>query len=183
MYRRLFSIAVIVLFLLGVFCGGFLFFSNRIQQQSHAGAAEEAKPGSLIDKPFPTAPLVDVYGSRVDEQKLRTGKVIVVFLTPECDACLTESKFLQTLLGRRKDVTFFGLVPFGKHPEDPNLAKKTFPFEVFYDENQAFVGAMGINRVPVKVFLENGIIKKGWIGAALTDAAKQSFVEWLDGLP
>jgi hypothetical protein len=41
---------------------------------------------------------------------------------------------------------------------------------------------MGINRVPVKVFLENGIIKKGWIGAAQTDEAKSSFTEWLDSL-
>ena len=57
-----------------------------------------------------------------------------------------------------------------------------FPFRIFYDEGDSFVSTMGINRVPVKVFLEDGIIKKGWIGAALTDQAKQSFVEWLDGV-
>lgn len=183
MARRFFSIAIVLLFLLAVFCGGFLFFSNRMQQQSRAETAAESRPGSLIDRPFPHAQLVDVYGSRVDEQKLRTGRVIVVFVAPECDACLAETRFLQTLLGHRKDVNFFGLVPFGKHPDNPDAAKKTFPFEVFYDEGQTFVGTMGINRVPVKVFLEDGIIKKGWIGAALTDAAKQSFTEWLDGLP
>jgi hypothetical protein len=182
MSRRVFSTTVILLFLLAVFCGGFLFFSNRMQQRSQAETAAESKPGSLIDKPFPHAQLVDVYGLRVDDQKLRTGRVIVVFVTPDCDACVGESKFLQTMIGRRKDVSFFGLVPFGKHPDNPEVAKKTFPFEVFYDENNAFVGTMGINRVPVKVFLEDGIIKKGWIGAALTDAAKQSFIEWLDGL-
>jgi len=183
MYPRLFSIAVVVLFLVAVFCGGFLFFSNRMQQRLQAEAADASRRKSLIDKPFPHAQLVDVHGLRVDEQKLRTGRVIVVFVTPDCDACLSESKFLQTLFGRRKDVSFYGLVPFGKHPDNPDVAKKTFPFEVFYDENNAFVGTMGINRVPVKVFLEDGIITKGWIGAALTDAAKQSFIEWLDGLP
>jgi hypothetical protein len=183
MARRLFSIAVVILFLLAVFWGGFLFFSNRVQQRSRAETVDATKPGSLINKPFPHAQLVDVYGSRVDEQKLRTGRVLVVFVTPECDACLAECKFLQTLLGRRQDVTFFALVPFGKHPDNPDAAKPTFPFAVFYDENQTFVGTMGINRVPVKVFLEDGIIKKGWIGAAVTDVSKQSFVEWLDGLP
>jgi hypothetical protein len=177
------SIAGVMLFLLAVFSAGFVFFSNRIQQRSQAEAADEAKPKSLIDKPFPQAQLVDVYGSQIDEQRLRRGRVIVVFVTPDCDACLSESRFIETVLDRRKDVSFFGLVPFGKHPDSPDVAKKTFPIEVFYDENQTFVGTMGINRVPVKVFLQDGIIKKGWIGAALTDAAKQSFVEWLDGLP
>jgi hypothetical protein len=42
---------------------------------------------------------------------------------------------------------------------------------------------MGINRVPVKVFLEDGIIKRGWIGAAQTEQAKSSFTEWFDSLP
>jgi len=45
------------------------------------------------------------------------------------------------------------------------------------------VRSMGINRVPVKVFLENGIIKKGWIGAAMTDQSQRSFLEWFDSLP
>ena len=100
----------------------------------------------------------------------------------DCDACRTETKFLQTLLGRRKDVAFYGLIPFGTRPASADAAEKMFPFRIFYDEGSSFVMTMGINRVPVKVFLEDGIIKKGWIGAALTDEAKQSFVEWLDGL-
>lgn len=94
-----------------------------------------------------------------------------------------EAKFLETLLSRRKDVAFYGLIPFGTRPESPKAAEELFPFRIFYDESNAFVRTMGLNRVPVKVFLEDGIIKKGWIGAALTDKAKQSFVEWLDGLP
>ena len=54
--------------------------------------------------------------------------------------------------------------------------------KVVYDEGDSFVHSMGINRVPVKVFLEDGIIKKGWIGAAMTEQTKRSFVEWFDSL-
>jgi hypothetical protein len=32
------------------------------------------------------------------------------------------------------------------------------------------------------VYIEGGIIKKGWIGAVRTDEAKTSFVNWLDSL-
>jgi hypothetical protein len=178
--HRWISIAGSILFLSAVFCGGYAFFHNRIQ---HSHPAESVASKSLIDKPFPHAQLLDIYGSKIDEQVLRRGRVIVVFVTPDCDACGAEGKFLQTLSGRRTDVSFYGLLPFGKPSTPPEVIEQTFPFKVFYDEDHSFVATMGINRVPVKVFLEDGIIKKGWIGAALTDQAKASFTEWLDKLP
>jgi len=172
--------AGVFLFLSAIFCGGFFFFKHRIR---HSPPVNTEQSGSLIDKPFPHAQLIDMYGSKVDEQLIRSGRVVVVFVTPDCDACAAEGKFLQTLLGRRKDVAFYGLLPFGKPSQSPNDIEKTFPFQVFYEENNSFVTSMGINRVPVKVYLEDGIIKKGWIGAALTENARASFTEWLDRLP
>jgi peroxiredoxin len=185
MSKRLLTIAGVILFLTAVFCAGFLFFYNRIQRANAEAKAEpvSGEPSkSLIGKPFPTAQLVDARGARVEEHVLRTGRVIVVFVTPDCDACATESKFLRTVVDRRKDVTFYGVVPFGTHPDSPDKIEQQFPFKVFYDEENSYVQSMGINRVPVKVFLENGIIKKGWIGAVQTDEAKSSFTEWLDSL-
>jgi peroxiredoxin len=179
MSKRLFSIAVVILFLAAVFLGGFAFFRHRIESSQ----AEASESKSLINTPLPHAQLVDTQGARVDEQVLRTGKVVLVFVTTDCDACATESKFLNTVLGRRQDVTFYGLVPFGKRADTAATAEKIFPFKVFYDESNAYVATMGINKVPLKVYLEDGIIKKGWIGAALSDKAKTSFIEWLDALP
>ena len=184
MSKRLLGIAGVILFLAVVFCAGFVFFYNRIQRTNAETTTEAASEPSrsLIGKPFPPANLVDGSGAKVDEKILRTGRVIVVFVTADCDACATESKFLGTLIDRRKDVTYYGLVPFGGPPNSAAEVEKKFPFKVFYDAESSFVQSMGINRVPVKVFLENGIIKKGWIGAAQTDKAKSSFTEWLDGL-
>lgn len=190
MSKRWISILGVIIFFLVVFCAGFAFFSSRMPRSEAEVPVGNAPPGkdvspsskSLIDKPFPHSQLVDLDGLKVDEQILRQGRVVVVFISLECDACLTESKFLETLLGRRKDVTFFGVVPFGR-PPSPREAAAKFPFTVFYDESGSFISKMGINRVPVKVFLEDGIIKKGWIGAVQTDKSKASFVEWLDGLP
>lgn len=192
MSKRWISIAVVLVFLVAVFCAGFFFFYNRIQR-SRAESKEETivasepsgTPGpskSLINKPFPAAQLVDTSGAKADEQLLRRGKVVVVFVTMDCNACETEGKFLQTVLDRRKDVAFYGIVPFGKRPESADAETQKFPFNVFYDENDSFVYSMGINRVPVKVYIEDGIIKKGWIGAVRTDEAKASFVQWLDSL-
>ena len=188
MSKRWISIAGVTLFLLAVFCVGFVFSYKRIQR-SRAEASQASSPiergesRSLIDKPFPHVQLVDTRGSKVDEQVLRTGRIVVVFVTTDCDACAAESKFLQTVLGRRRDVTFYGIVPFGKRPDSPETAERIFPFKIFYDESSSYVSAIGINRVPLKVYLEDGVIKKGWIGAAITEKARASFLEWLDGLP
>lgn len=190
MSKRWIWILGIIFFFVVVFCVGFLFFYSRIPRSEaeisaiNQASEEEvsASPKSLINTPFPHSQLVDIDGAKVDEQILRRGRVVVVFVTLECDACFTESKFLETVIGRRKDVAFYGLVPFGR-PSNSDEANKLFPFKVFFDESNAFVSKMGINRVPVKVFLEDGIIKKGWIGAVRSDKSKTSFVEWLDGLP
>ena len=187
MSKRWITVAGLIFFFVAVFCAGFFFFKSRIERsqvEAQPVGAEESNSKSLINTPFPLgAQLVNTDGAKVDEQILRKGRVVVIFITMECDACLAEGKFLETVTDRRRDVTFYGLVPFGTRPDASHVAAKTFPFRVFYDEANSFVMTMGINRVPVKVFLEDGIIKKGWIGAALTDKAKQSFVEWLDGLP
>ena len=187
--KRWLSIVGVLFFFVAVFCIGFLFFYNRIQRSKVQASETPSSPtkadGSktLIDKPLPHARLIDARGSKVDEQVLRTGKVIIVFVTTDCEACAIESKFLQTLIGRRRDVTFYGVVPFGKRPDSPDVAESMFPFKVFYDEGSSYVSGIGINRVPLKVYLEDGIIKKGWIGAAVSDQARTSFREWLDGLP
>lgn len=180
MSKRWLWIGGVTFFLIVVFCIGFIVSYRLIQNKQ---AELPGSTGSLINKPLPPAQLIDLNGSKVDEQILRRGKVILIFVTTDCNACLTESRFLQTILERRTDVSFYGLIPFGKTPDTTQAAEKMFPFRVFYDEGNSYVRSMGINRVPVKVFLEDGIIKRGWIGAAMTDQSKRSFVEWFDSLP
>lgn len=179
--KRWLKVSGVVFFLVTVFCAGFVFFYTRMQRSQVLQG--DSNPKSLINKPLPRAQLIDTNGSKIDEQILRRGKVILIFVTTDCDACLKESKFLATILGKRSDVSFYGLVPFGKNSEASPASEKVFPFRVFYDEGNSFVQSMGINRVPVKVFLEDGIIKKGWIGAAMTDQSKRAFLQWFDSLP
>jgi len=181
MSKALIKVVRISVLLAVIFCAGFVFFYSKIQRsQSEVAAPDPSK--SFINKPLPAARLVDMAGANVDEQTIRKGRVVLVFVTPECNACLVEGKLLKTLLDRRSDVTFFGVVPFGKTIESQQAAEEMFPFKVFYDDSNTLVQAIGINKVPVKIFLEDGIIKKGWIGAALSDRARTSFTEWLDGL-
>lgn len=183
MSKQWFSIAGVILFLVAVFCVGFVAFYHQNQRSQSVPAVSSASSKSLINKPLPQAQLIDLNGSEVNEQILRRGKVILVFVTTDCNSCIRESRFLQTIVNRRSDVSFYGLLPFGKPAGSVETAEKMFPFRVFYDARNSFVRSMGINRVPVKVFLEDGTIKKGWIGAAMTEQSQKSFLDWFDSLP
>jgi hypothetical protein len=110
---------------------------------------------------------------------LKTGRVILVFITPGCDACLKEAEFLKDLIGKRADVRFYGVISFGDRESSLREAKQEFPFEVFYDRGFRLAGQLGINRVPIKVFVDNGVIKKSWGGATVEEKKKADFIRWL----
>jgi hypothetical protein len=58
-------------------------------------------------------------------------------------------------------------------------AKQKFPFKVFFDRGFRLASELGINRVPIKIFVDNGIIKKSWGGATINEKAQGDFVRWL----
>ena len=87
MSKRWLSIGGVTFFLVAVFCVGFVVFYYRIQRTQILPVELPDTSKSLINKPLPRAQLIDLNGSRIDEQILRRGKVILVFVTTDCDAC------------------------------------------------------------------------------------------------
>lgn len=162
-----------------LFCSSFVFFYTRAQQRLQPPVATVAK--SAFGNPLPEVHLVDSSGATVDDQILRKGKVVIVFVTPECRACHLESDFLRAVVNRRSDVSFYGIISFGKKEassEDEHL----FPFKVFYDEGFYLAPKLGINRVPIKIYLEDGVMKKAWGGATTDEEKKNAFIQWLDSV-
>lgn len=156
-----------------VFCGGFVFFYTRNQQ--NAAAKGPVDSGKVL----PSAELVDESNQLLADSELRKGRFVLVFVTSDCDACRKESEFLKSLVGTRTDVPFYGVISFGDMDSSLREAKGKFPFKVFYDRGFHLAGQLGIKRVPIKIFVENGIIKKSWGGATIDDKAKAAFVQWL----
>jgi peroxiredoxin len=166
----IFSLAL--LFVL-VFCAGFAFFYTR----NHQNALAIGPVGS--GKSLPSAELVDESNQLLADSELRKGRFVLVFVTSDCDACRKESEFLKDLVGKRSDVTFYGVISFGDMDSSFREAKGKFPFKVFYDRGFHLAAQLGIKRVPIKIFVENGVIKKSWGGATMDDKAKADFVQWL----
>jgi len=53
---------------------------------------------------------------------------------------------------------------------------------VFYDDGFKLAGALGITRVPIKIFVEDGVIIKVWGGATTEKEKQEEFIDWLEGL-
>ncbi len=171
-----FSIIIIT-----AFCVSFVLFYNRAQRQAKATAPTPAP--STATKVLPESHLVDASGAVLSDHDLRKGKVVLVFMTPECDPCLRESDFLKTVVSKRNDVNFYGVISYGKKGFVLSEASKNkLPFKVFFDQGFMLAGNLGITRVPIKVFVEDGIIKKVWGGATLDEEKKSSFAQWLENL-
>jgi len=161
-----------ILFVL-VFCAGFVFFYTR--NNRNKTAAEPVNSGNAL----PSAELVDESNQGLADSRLKNGRVVLVFVTADCDACMREAEFLRGLVNKRADVRFYGVISFGDMENSLREAKRKFPFQVFYDRGFRLAGQLGIKRVPIKIFIDNGIIKKSWGGATVDEKAKGEFIRWL----
>lgn len=161
-----------------IFCTSFVFFYSRSQQKQARPMVSPEEMGQAL----PPAELVDKANARLKDEDLRKGKVLLTFVQPDCNACNKESAFLKTVVGRRDDVSFYGVIPFGDKQASLESAERKYPFKVYYDEGYQLGGSLQITSVPVKLFVEDGVIKKVWEGASVDPDTQQEFVRWLTDL-
>src|SRR6186997_476873 len=171
--KKVIWIASIAVVFVLVFCVSFVVFYSRY---SRSKAAEPVNSGNSL----PAAELVDESNQRLADSELKKGRVVLVFVSPGCDACLKESEFLKDLVAKRSDVRFYGVISFGAMESSLREAKGEFPFQVFYDRGFRLANQLGIKKVPIKIFVDNGVIKKSWGGATIDDKKKADFIRWLD---
>lgn len=171
--KKLIWISSLAIIFVLVFCGAFVFFYTRAERNKAAQGPVDS--GNSL----PSADLVNESNQTLDESQLKNGRVVLVFVTAECDACMKESEFLKDLVSKRPDIRFYGVISFGDMQTSLREAKQKFPFEVFYDRGFKLARELGINRVPIKIFLDNGVIKKSWGGATVEEKKKADFVQWL----
>jgi peroxiredoxin len=161
----------------------------RSRRASSSAASVPAQPRvdrsvpelrSAVGKPLPEAILVDRAGTQLSDEQLRHGKVVLVFLSTQCGPCTKEGEFLRSVMNRRQDVSFYGIVSLGEKDAVLQESEKLFPFKTFFDKDALLANNFGIARVPIKVFLEDGVVKQTWGGASKSEEVQADFIEWLD---
>ena len=105
-------------------------------------------------------------------------------MTELCDhrPCDQENDFLKTIVDSRKDVRFFYVIPFGNKNVGLRSGQSKYALEPVYDSGSNVARTLDINQVPIKVFLEEGIIKRTWIDATVTAEKQTEFRNWLRDL-
>lgn len=159
-------------------------FSNIRSERAAAqeAAARREALGALpaaIGRPVPPVRFTGPGGATISDDRWRKGKVVLVLVTTQCDACLAEATFLRSTIGKRPDVQFLGVLSFEQDEQALRRAQELFPFAVVRDEHMELMSALRISGVPVKIYLEDGVVKRFWGGASLQAGARQAFTEWL----
>ena len=171
-------------------CLSFLTVSYALRKD-RARAAEEAKAlradeelrisPSVANAPLPGCDLINKAGTKLSDKELRTGKVMLVLVTSTCQFCFEDGNFLRGRMDAARGVRFYGVISFGT-PSDLLTAEHKFPFELYFDKGGVLREALGINGVPIKLYLEDGVVKKVWKGSAVATGQERAFDEWLRGL-
>jgi AhpC/TSA family len=173
------KVSAVVALLIIVFSGSFLVFYVRAKRKLPKQPL--ILTPAVINQPLPKSNLVDMAGKTFADEKLRQGKVMLVFMMPDCSPCDEENSFLQTVINKRKDVRFIYVMPFGNKEELFKAAQdKKYTLSPFYDEGMMLSRKLQMLQVPIKVFVEDGIIKRTWIDATLTQEKQAEFVAWLN---
>lgn len=166
--------------LIAVLSISFFFFYRR--SEKNLAKQRLILTPEVINQPLPQANLVNISGQRLDDEKLRRGRVILVFEMIDCEPCDDENRFLKTVMDSRKDVSFFYVIPFGNKKQALQLAQDKYAAETFYDSGSMLSQSLEIYQVPIKVFLEDGVIKKVWLDATDNDQKQVEFKDWLRSL-
>lgn len=95
---------------------------------------------------------------------------------------MKESEFLSGVINKRKDIKFYGVTSFGKPKETLEIAEKNFPFKVYFDADSLLGLQLKITKVPIKIHLKDGIIKKVWGGATVGEDKKSEFISWMESV-
>jgi hypothetical protein len=168
-YRRTAQWVALSIGLFGIVFGvGYLYFVRSYQQ-----------PASEINFLPPTT-LIDANGVELDDQTLRKGKAVLVFVSTDCKACDNESEFLKSVYDKRKDVTFYAIVSFGSKDSLKDAASK-YPFGTYADAG-GLASKLNISKVPIKIFVNEGHMEKLWGGATNSQEAQSAFIKWLESV-
>lgn len=178
--KRLNKILAFGVVLLAIFCVSFFFFYKRAQ--GNLQPRRLILTSEVIGRPLPQAHLVSISGEQLGDDKLRRGKVVLLFTTTDCKYCDDENNFLKTIAGIREDVSYYYVIPFGEKGQMLQEAQRKYAFETFYDEGSRLSRALQLYQVPLQVYLQDGIIKKTWVDSIAYTHGEDEYKRWLGSL-
>jgi peroxiredoxin len=139
-------------------------------------SAAKKPEANLIGERLPAAALSTPNGEKFDNAELAKGKVLIIFLSAACDACKTEIGQIKEIYPEiSSQIRFYGINVDPKEKQNALAENKDINFPVVLDENREFAGSLAVKGVPTKFLIEDGVIKKIFLGRFIdkTDARQK----------
>lgn len=131
---------------------------------------------NLIGEKLPAANLSTPDGENFDDNALRRGKVLIMFLSADCEACQAEIQQMAEMHPQiSAQIRIYGISVDPKEKQNPLAANKNINFPLLTDEKREFADALSVKGVPTKFLIQDGIIKKVSLGRFIdqTDARQK----------
>jgi peroxiredoxin len=129
------------------------------------GAAPES------GQPLPEYHIANLDQQEIPADELRRGRVLLVYLTTSCEACVKETEVISRLhRDAPPDLRVYGIAI--ERPAQVATFVKEFDlkFPVLIDMGSQLTRSLDIHYFPSKYLVEDGIIKKVWRGSTQDEA-------------
>lgn len=172
--RTLLISAALTLF----FCSCFVYLYPKFQRNPDEKKTPLILSSDVVGRPLPEVNFIDSDKKILSSEFLKNERAIIVVLSSRCSPCEDETSFLKTIVGKDQPIKFYGLLAYSDR-EDLFTQQDNYPFKLLYDESGNFIKQLEIDRTPIKIFCDHGVIKRVWVGSTTLDPDKMSFTNWL----
>jgi peroxiredoxin len=116
--------------------------------------------------------MINLETNQDDYEKLKKGKVLLVFLTTGCNACKKDlpniTQVLPTLIPK---MAVYGVFVEERSNVEPFVQENQIKFPILLDVGGRVFAGLGTTLIPAKVLIEDGTITKTWFGSSPSKSA------------
>lgn len=144
----------------------------RSQREEHGKAGAALGLLDTKPQPLPSSRLMNLNRQEMPVDVLRRGRVLLVFLTTNCDPCVKEAQVISRL---HRDVKP-GLHVYGIGIERPAqiatfVDEFGLQFPMLIDVNANLARSLDVHHFPSKYLIEDGMVTKVWRGKTQDEVA------------
>ena len=117
--------------------------------------------------PLPHGTLADLQTNQDEYAAVIKGKVLLVYLTTDCDACKKEiSNISRAVSSLNSKVAIYGVYVEERDSVRAFLAANQMNFPILLDDKGRILSRLGFKYMPTKMLLQDGIVTKVWYGSS-----------------
>lgn len=155
-------LSVIIPVLLGILLPCFLYFYFWSKDDSKLVLPNAVK---ISNQPLPESKLFEIKNNADFSERVRNGKVLLMFLSSNCSACKKDvaliSKFYPDL---SSNVQIYGISVENQETMLNFINERELRFPVLNDKNGELFKKLQIKYFPTKFLVKDGVILNTWFG-------------------